>query len=714
MNPRPPMRRRTALATLPVAWHILAGGSMPGRARAADPAARTSEAIGHIRQRMRADVLAEGGVGDAAQVLPRLGPDGRWPDIAYDDRSVGNWLPMVHLVRLRRIARLIAETGERRPADEAAAQALRRGLRLWLDRRPMSDNWWHNTIGQQRELVRIVLLADAALDADLRAGVIGLLQDPGKAAPDQATGQNLVWYATQQLARGVFAQRPVDLDGGVKALQTTLAVTLAEGLQPDASFHQHGAQLYSGGYGLGWLQDLSQIAAWLNATPWAFPDTDLATLADYARHGLAPLVRGNWLEWGARGRELTRMDAIARPRLLAQAIARLLPLLPAASPSRQALDDIARRLDRNEPPVTGSRAYWRSDFLLQQSASAYFSVKLCSARTVGTESGNGENLQGCWLPFGVTYLLRRGDEYERLPAVWDWACLPGLTAPELVAPLKGYQTHGERFVGVLASEGADGMAGPALATMSVDKHGLRARRSWFLTGDRMVAMGSAIDCTQPQPVWTTLNQCRLQGPVHTAQGRLRDDEPLPAGTRWVWHDGLTYAVLEGPSPELTRETRKRPLSRVNTAEREQDIEATVFMLRLPHGARPKGASYCYAVSAGAATAQAASGLPRPQVLAHSAAVHALLSDDGATCLAVLHEAATLSPWPGWSLRSDAACLLVARRQGQGLVLTLADPLRHPLGITLSLTTPAGRTRTRSVKVPQDPALNYLGSWVVEA
>ncbi len=57
---------------------------------------------------------------------------------------------------------------------------------------------------------------------------------------------------------------------------------------------------------------------------------------------------------------------------------------------------------------------------------------MCSERTVGIELNmNSENKLGYWLPYGLTYIYRRGDEYTAIFPVWDWALLPGVTSPHV-------------------------------------------------------------------------------------------------------------------------------------------------------------------------------------------------------------------------------------------------------------------------------------------
>lgn len=693
------MLRRRSLVAGPWAVSALMLPPIHGIAGVADKDFLT------ILDRIRADFRAEGGVGDAADAIARQIPDGSWPDVNYADRSLANWLPMTHLVRLRRIARALAEPSLVLQGRANATRVLNQGVAYWLNQGPRPESWWFNTIGQQREIMRILVLAGEQLQPDLALRLRAMLFDPTMVPSAQNTGQNRVWYATSQLVRGVLARDGTDLSAASAALASVMNVTLAEGIQPDYSFHQHRAQLYTGGYGLAFLQDLAQLANWLQDTIWALPLPALRTLGDYALQGMLPLVRGNWFDWSARGREITRTVRIPRPRLLAISMSRLAPAVPV---QQEALLGAAEKLQRGSPAAVGTFPFWRSDFLVHSTGRVYFSVKLCSARTVGTESGNGENLQGFWLPFGVTYQLKRGDEYDGLPPVWNWACLPGLTAPEMVPPLKGYQTHAERFVGVLAAEAV------GVAAMSMKKEGMRGKLAWFFVGDLMVAMGSAISCTQPQPVWTTLNQCRLNGPVHSNFGILNNQDVVTAGTRWIWHDGLTYVFIEGPQPMLSREARRQSLSAVTTAEPNREVEASVFMLRLAHGATPADAGFAYAVWAGASSPEQVTTMPIPVILANSRAVQAVGMSDRLTYLAVMHEPGALTLDGGWLLRVDAPCLIIAQRAAGALKIKIGDPTRRPEGILVTVTTPSAQTESEVLTISEDPSREYSSTWTVAA
>ena len=622
-----------------------------------------------VLQRLRSEYLAQGSAADAARLLNSLPANGLWPDVDYADRSQGDWRAMPHLNRLRTIALASQQPGRALHDSPAARQALNSGLRAWLTRKPTSTNWWHNTIGQQLLLMQILVLARPLLANDVATDATALLHDPAMVPPEQTTGQNLVWYATQQLVRGALTGDATDLARASAALQSTLRITREEGIQADFSFHQHGAQLYSGGYGLGFLQDSARTAHWLAGTPWAFTADRLTLLADYALNGIVPLIRGNWLDWGARGREFTRDEQVPRPRLVLAALRQLEPLVPDRTAALAAA--VAQLADVGGQASIGNRYYWRSDFMVHQTSRGFISLKMTSSRTVGTESGNGENLLGYWLPFGVTYILKRGDEYDDLPPVWDWTALPGLTAPAAVPAFTGYQRHGEAFVGGVS----DGTAG--LAAMVLNKLQTQARRAWFFNGDLMLALGSGIQSDHGRAVNTTLNQTRWTGKAITDRGPvdLTGDGVSLDGRAWVWIDGVTYLLMDAPQSILRLDKRRQDSSRINPALGRKGVEATVCTLSIEHGVRPKDAHYGYGVWLGAGRAELASQAPIATVLSNTVALQAVRYAAGGLLQAVIHSAGTLALDDRYQLSVDAPCLIQARGVAGNWVVDVLEPTR---------------------------------------
>ena len=695
------LRRAVVSAALlaPAAWPPAALAQPAGAAAA----------FATVLGRLRAEFLGQGSAADAQRFVDTLPDAGLWPDVDYADQGQGDWRAMVHLVRLRAIALASQKPEHSLHGKALTRQQLERGLRAWLVRKPVSTNWWHNTIGQQMFLAPILVLTRGLIDPALAGEATGMLFDPTQVPPAQTTGQNLIWYATQQVIRGCLRGQAGDVAAASAAFQSQLRMTTAEGIQADHSFHQHEAQLYSGGYGLGFLQDNAKAAAWLAGTPWAFATPGLELLADYALKGVLPLIRGDWLDWGARGREFTRDERVPRPRLVLSSLLQLQPLVPSRG---AALKDAVDRLTARTVPGAGDTSnthFWRSDFMVQHTRQAYVSVKMVSARTVGTESGNGENLQGYWLPFGVTYVLRRGDEYDGLPPVWDWSRLPGLTAPAEVPAFQGYQRHAAKFVGGVS----DGVSG--VAAMRLDKLKTQALRAWFFHGDLMVALGAGIRSTHDAPVHTTLNQTRWVGEVSSNQGPLRaiGTELDVSGRQWLWHDGVTYLLMDAERPSLGLESRQNTGKSINSALGRASTSERVWTLSLAHGTKPQGARYGYGLWFGAGTPAQAAGAPAPLVLSNTELLQAVRHADGGPVQAVFHRAGVLALDDNERLTVDAACIVMALAQpGGGWRVLVADPTRTLPAIGLRWLRKGQEVAATQLILPAPESASPQASWAV--
>ena len=66
-------------------------------------------------------------------------------------------------------------------------------------------------------------------------------------------------YPQQQLIRGALARSAEDVAAASEAMQRIIRIRTDEGIQRDFSFHQHGPQLYNGGYGLTFMVDMMQL-----------------------------------------------------------------------------------------------------------------------------------------------------------------------------------------------------------------------------------------------------------------------------------------------------------------------------------------------------------------------------------------------------------------------------------------------------------------------
>lgn len=687
----------------------------PGTAQATAVAQQASEQdattdFGALLGRMRNEYKgASAWQADAA--LSTILAHGEWSDINYRDRSVGEWTPTLHLDRVRAMAIAYSATTGKHSRSPKVRDSIVRALQAWVNRSPQSDNWWHNTIGAPSALMPTLVLMDTELPQDLRNALIASLVSPASVPADRKTAQNLIWYARQAIVKGTLSRNSAELSAGRDALHATLAITSNEGIQADLSFHQHGNQLYSGGYGLTYLADMAGLASWMQGTRWALTAADLTLLADYAATGIGPLVRGDWLDWSARGREITRQESVTRPAVLRDAVTKLVASL---APDRHAaLNALHDRLQAQAAPTsTSTHAYWRSDFLAHQTSKGYFSVKMISKRTVGTESGNGENLSGYWLPFGTTFIVGAGNgaEYLGLQPLLDWSALPGTTAPETVPDFNGYLRGTEERVAVLSN------TNHGLASMQVNTQGLSAKKFWFVDGNTMLALGADIRYAGAHRVRTTLNQTLWAGSGASSAGTLSSTASAQSqsGVKWLAHHGVGYLLLDGQGASLTVAEKKLVGSDPTTtsfgAVAATAKPAQLLTLAIDHGLRPDAASYAYAVIHGIASASQAQAAAKPKVLVNTAAAQGATSADGARLAVAFHKAGQVALGNGVTLQVDQPVVVLGQITGSQLQLQTVDLAGTGTSVTLktakdgqTLDQKTVRTAANTLRSRQAPA-----------
>jgi chondroitin AC lyase len=220
---------------------------------------------------------------DAKEWLSSLATDGHWADVEYEGPRPG-W--NAHLARLTQMAAAYAHSSSPDYHSPKMLEGVEHGLQYWLNKwQPAPHEWWQNTIGQPLVLARILVPLEDVLPADLMRECLNYFACPGEIDPRYATGQNLVWYAQQQLIRGALLRSGEDLAAASEALQCEIRITTGEGIQPDFSFHQHGPQLYNGGYGHDFMVDTAKYAAVLAGTRYAFTPEKVALLGHYLLEG---------------------------------------------------------------------------------------------------------------------------------------------------------------------------------------------------------------------------------------------------------------------------------------------------------------------------------------------------------------------------------------------------------------------------------------------
>ncbi len=180
--------------------------------------------------------------------------------------------------------------------------------------------------------------------------------------------------------------------------------------QISVPYHQHGPQLYIGGYGTVFVDNIVRMGNILNGTKYAMNPEKLTLFSNFIRNTYFNVFRSRYLDFSVTGRGVSRKGTLDYGDCAA--LFRNLQALDAKHAGEYA--DIARRFLTREASYQRSdknTMYHCSDYMLHNRQNYDFSVRTSSTRTNKTESGNGENLYGTYMSDGATNIRVNGNEY---------------------------------------------------------------------------------------------------------------------------------------------------------------------------------------------------------------------------------------------------------------------------------------------------------------
>jgi chondroitin AC lyase len=630
----------------------------------------------------------------ARRAANTLSPDGTWDDIDYADQTRSGWLTEKHLERVLLMARASRIGRDAGSADKDLRNAIDAALDHWLAKDYRNPNWWHNEIGVPQLLAQTCLLLSPELTKQQLDQSLAIIR---RSKWTKWTGQNLVWGTTIQVMRGLLEESEATVSEAYQRTYDEVTVTTKEGIQPDFSFHQHGAQLYSGGYGLNFAQDLPRYVSFAWGTRWQIPDDKMRIVTSYLLDGTRWMMHRNRMDYATVGREITRKGKTAVPTSWTSG-----PISPVGAaygllnavrmlseqpiPRQDEMKSFAASLQGEGEPLTGSRAFWRSDYYVHHRPGWMASVRMFSDRLLNSEIVNEEGRKSHHLADGMNLLYLTGNEYFDIFPVWDWTKVPGTTAEQDTLEIEPHPvgTKGKTsFVGA-ASDTACG-----LACMDLKRGGLRARKSWFFFDQGYVALGADITCTTDRAVATSVNQCLL-------------DTTVEQGDSWIHHGNVGYIFANRATVKLATGKQEGRWSDIGVGADEL-LRKDVFNLWLDHGSKPAGASYDYTVlpASDVEHTKTYADHPTMRTLANTPKVQAVMDEPTGTVGATFWQAGEVKAGDR-TIAVDHPCLVLIRNDH----LTVASPSHESFELTVRInakevkvTLPTGDRAGASVTVP---------------
>ena len=504
------------------------------------------------------------------QLLRQVQPDGSLPGIVYKHEKVRGsaWQPSRHLSVMQTLA----------AANPEAAGHM---LDFWIRTDNTSENWWWPEIGIPAAICKTMLMLDRK--AEKGNPVRTILDRTCLFIPDgtpdrlkyKYTGQNKVWLAGIHLMKGLLYDDPVMVEEGRDAILSEIRFSDKEGLQSDWSYHQHGAQLQFGNYGLSWFTDMVFWTVALTGTKYAFPPEKTAMVTQYYTRGLRWTLSGRMMDINACGRQIigswpyTKYRQVRRNAALLQE-AGLLEKLP-------------------EPE--GSISYPRSGYLIHRCSDSFFSVRMCSRKLIGPETCNSENMQGAFTGDGATMLYPGFRWHQASLALRNWYKVPGTTElqnPVSLVPsmLPPHNSEGDYCC---FAEG-----NTAAAMMKFRNPEMQADKAWFCFGKYIVCIGGNIRAAVPGQIATTIAQAFRDSPVLLAAKALPEGEKRSAGKTSFTFEGMKYLLPEKGDFHFLLDHRKGNWNTINFEHPSTPVSGKMLTVWQEHEADGSG-QYLYAI-----------------------------------------------------------------------------------------------------------------------
>ena len=622
------------------------------------------------------------------RIIKLQNPDGLFKDINYNDPALSSWDPLNHISRLLYVSRVYVEPQSLFYHRKDISEFLHRGLDGWYKKKPVCRNWWYNQIGVPKTLGLVVILLESELNEKEKTEALTILNNSGF----RMTGQNKVWLAGNVLLKSLLLNDEALAKAARDTIASEIYQTTEEGIQPDFSFHQHGAQQQFGNYGLAYINSLSYFANAFRGTSLQFSETQLGMLRNFAIEG------ENWITW--RG----NMDISACNRQLFKhaQVGKVLSLCVALNQLRQA-DSVNNKKYENVilrnlkpgilPEMTGTKHFWRSDLSVFRSTNSYISVRACSPRVKGTEFVNNENKKGHFISDGCTIFMRSGNEYSDIFPVWDWNRIPGVTAPLVDSvkynPVDNY-LNPNPFVGGLAHKNF------GITTFHLNRNGINAKKSWFYLNGLLICLGADINSHGGKEVITAVNQCLKKGKVDTEtynnlktqETEIKDSVYKFTNLKSVWHDSIGYYFPVTAKLRYSAKNQRGNWHQIADPYSTDEITKPVFKIWIDHGMNAcESKSYQYMVLSSVSQNGFSKFVANPtvEIISNNSVIQAVKNKENSVFQAVFYKSTRVNTFSGKEyIRSKTPGLLQLERSGNTRSVTVTDPTQKQTEFVFAL------------------------------
>ncbi len=603
------------------------------------------------------DSVSEGKVDT---LLATMDEKGAWQKIDYTNLQRGKWPVLEHLRNLQILTIAYQKLGSKYYHKSKMSKKVHLALNYWLDNDFQNPNWWNPQIGVPKFISPILIAMEGELSPEQFEKGIKILSR----SQIRLAGQNKVWLSGNVLYKSLLLRNADTVRIASESIKDELVIRRLA-IQPDYSFHEHGAMLQFGNYGLSFLADMIMWIDIFKGTEYQFEEEKISLLRNYVLDGIQWTLWKKGMDIAASGRHMFKGAQVEKRNTVLALLNKLKVLDPEYAEEYEKA--------KNTDNLVGNKYFWKSDFQVQRSKNYYFSLKLSSNRVSAYETANFENLKGYHLGSGMTLLYQNQEEYVDIFPFWDWKKLPGTTIVQDTATIRisnawGY-TIDDNFVGAV-SDGKNG-----IAVLKYNRDDLQANKSWFMFNDKIVCLGNGITADTSYTVTTAVNQTFLDGSIWagTPSGeKLVDKEEVFTNPQWLLHDSIGY--LFSADAKVNLKAGKVTGSWYDVAHRYADVneEANIFSLWIDHGKEPLNQKYAYVLVPNASKALMANLHENtPFDMINNANQQSVVSNESGLAGVIFYSAGKSNVFGG--IEVDRPCALMLKKDGDEILLSISDP-----------------------------------------
>lgn len=642
-----------------------------------------------LTQRIQTDIFS--GVKDPGLVdswVASQNANGSWADFRYGalTTSTGTNTTDNHLLRIWNMAALCSRTGHAKYDNAAYKQSILKGLEFWISSGTLDPNWWYNKIYFPQKLGEILIFM-REFDGFIPRTTVAGIDEPEILASFQpqavkditvnGTGANAIDIALHYIYRGILTQN-------AKLLEDTrdlLDLSVAEKIQNDMVYHDHGPQIQISSYGWVLADGMVRLAFYLGGTPAAFDvnSPNFSKLVSFIRETQISSIRGSAWDFSVMGRAVSRANGTnAGVGYLAKMAQIIDPQNAAIYNDAIARINGSRTVDYNVREF--NKHYWVSDYTQHARKSYLFAVRNVSTRTVEAETGNGENLKANYFSHGATFVSVDGNEYKNIMPIWDWNMIPGTTFPYYTTyPTRttwGTNYGTTQFVGGVS----DGIHGASVLDFS--HKATRAKKSWFFFDNEVVCLGTGISDNSGNNVRTTVNQTKMDAPSYYVEENTDTEKMSSVSSSTYAKTNLKYlrngkTAYFFPQPtdlKFTMKSQSGSWKDINQDGSSTVESGYVFTLWFDHAVNPVNASYSYVVVPGIDTKEKAQAynVSDVEILENSVQKQAVAHKVLNQLQVIFHQAGSIT-YNEMEILVNRPCALMLKN---GSLVTVSDPAQQ--------------------------------------